>query len=170
MKIHFLLLALSVCLISCKQSNPEKNSELALLETSQDNYKSFGEEISPANALNAAQMKAEYASLKPGDSIKAKFRTTVNSVCKMKGCWMTLELPEEDNDPMVKFRDYAFFVPKDIEGREVIVEGVAFMEETSVEDQKHYAEDAGRSKEEIAAITEVKRSPAFLAIGVLLKE
>lgn len=40
----------------------------------------------------------------------------------------------------------------------------------SIEDQRHYAEDGGKSKEEIAAITEVKRTLAFEADGVLIPE
>ncbi|MBT8296250.1 MAG: DUF4920 domain-containing protein, partial [Gramella sp.] len=73
-------------------------------------------------------------------------------------------------DPMVKFKDYGFFVPKDIEGSEVIVEGIAFIEETSVEDRKHLAKDAGKTSEEIDNITEPSRTFGFLAHGVLIKK
>ncbi|MDX1762344.1 MAG: DUF4920 domain-containing protein, partial [Christiangramia sp.] len=145
MKTQLVLLALSLCLFSCKQGESEQKSEIAFLENAQEDYQSFGEKISSANALSASQMQEKYASLQPGDTINAKFATTVNSVCKMKGCWMTLDLPNMEDEPMVKFKDYGFFVPKDIEGKEVIVEGIAFIEETSVEDQKHFAEDAGKS-------------------------
>ena len=170
MRKYLLISALLLSLFSCKQSNDENKKDLAMLNTVQQEYKSFGEEITPANSLSAEEMKLKFDALKPGDTITAKFTTSVNSVCKMKGCWMTLELPGANEEPMVKFKDYGFFVPKDIEGKEVIVEGIAFIEETSVEDQKHFAEDGGKSKEEIAAITQVKRSPGFLAHGVLLKE
>jgi hypothetical protein len=71
---------------------------------------------------------------------------------------------------MVKFKDYGFFMPKNIAGKEVIVNGKAFVSEVSVEEQRHYAEDAGKSEDEIAAITEVKRTYTFEADGVLLKE
>ncbi len=170
MKNHLLFFAFILILASCKQSTEQKKMDLAQLETSQEKFESFGEQITPENSLTAAQMKLKFDSLKPGDTINAKFRTNVNSVCKMKGCWMTLALPDSDEEPLVKFKDYGFFVPKDIEGKEVVVEGIAFIEETSVEDQKHFAEDAGKSKEEIASITETKRSPGFLAHGVLLKQ
>jgi hypothetical protein len=40
----------------------------------------------------------------------------------------------------------------------------------SVKDQKHYAEDGGKSKEEIAKITTTKKTLGFEADGVLLKE
>jgi hypothetical protein len=42
--------------------------------------------------------------------------------------------------------------------------------ETSVEELRHYAEDAGKSQEEIEAITEPKKTYSFVADGVLLKE
>ena len=82
---------------------------------------------------------------------------------------MKLKL-ENGEEAMVKFKDYGFFMPKDIAGKEVIVNGLAFIEEMSVEEQKHYAEDAGESKEVIAAITAPKKTYRFEADGVLLKK
>jgi hypothetical protein len=60
-------------------------------------------------------------------------------------------------------------VPKNSEGKETIVEGIAFVERTSVEDLKHFAEDGGKSKAEIEAITEPKISYSFTATGVLVQ-
>jgi hypothetical protein len=74
----------------------------------------------------------------------------------------------EEKEVMVKFKDYGFFVPTDATG-EVIVNGKAFVKETSVDELQHYAEDAGKSPEEIAKITEPKKTLSFLADGVLLK-
>jgi hypothetical protein len=65
----------------------------------------------------------------------------------------------------VTFKDYGFFVPKDSKGHEMIVEGRAFIEETDVETLKHYAEDAGESEEDIAAITSPKLNYRFIAEG-----
>lgn len=170
MKNFLIIIAFVFSIVSCKQNKTDKNPDLAQLEETQEQYKSFGKEMTTENSLTAEEMKEKFASLKVGDTIKAKFTTSVNSVCKMKGCWMTLDLPETDEDPMVKFKDYGFFVPKDIEGNEVIVEGIAFIEETSVEDQKHYAKDAGKTEEEIEAISQPTKSYGFLADGVLLKQ
>ena len=61
-------------------------------------------------------------------------------------------------------------MPKDITGQEIIVNGKAYVEEMSVEDQRHFAEDGGKSAEEIAAITAPKRTLAFEADGVLIPE
>ncbi len=170
MKNLYVFIVITLFLFSCGNESKDKTQEIAQVNLVQEDFQSFGKKISAENSLSAAQMKQKFESLKPGDTIHAKFRTIVNSVCKMKGCWMTLELPDSDEDSMVKFKDYGFFVPKDIDGEEVIVQGIAFIEETSVEDQRHFAEDAGKSKEEIEAITKPKHTMSFLADGVLLKE
>ena len=168
---NYLILSLFVLAsLGCKNRGTEDRAELVPTSVSQEEFSSFGRKISPQNALSATEVGEQIKSLKPGDTLAVKFRTKVVGVCKMKGCWMTLDLPNIEKDPMVKFKDYGFFVPKDIEGREVIVEGIAFMEETSIEDLKHLAGDAGKSQEEIDAISLPERSPAFLAEGVLIKE
>ncbi|MEN0048567.1 MAG: DUF4920 domain-containing protein, partial [Bacteroidota bacterium] len=69
-----------------------------------------------------------------------------------------------------KFKDYGFFVPKDISGRQVIMEGYAYREVTPVEELRHYAKDDGMSEEEIAAITEPEEEFKFMASGVILLE
>ena len=70
---------------------------------------------------------------------------------------------------MVRFKDYGFFMSRDIVGKQVIVNGVAFIEDSSVEDQRHFAYDGGISEKEIALITKVKKTYAFEADGVIIK-
>jgi hypothetical protein len=70
----------------------------------------------------------------------------------------------------VKFKDYGFFVPKDCAGKTAIMEGRAFFRTVSVDELKHYAEDAGKSKEEIEKIKEPQKALAFEAEGVILKD
>ena len=69
---------------------------------------------------------------------------------------------------MVKFKDYGFFMPKNIVGKEVVLDGEATVKEVSVKQQKHYAEDAGKSKKEIDKIKEPKKEVQFVAKGVLV--
>lgn len=103
------------------------------------------------------------------DSLAVKIRGTVESVCQVKGCWMNIVAKDPGKESMfVKFKDYAFFVPKDISGREVIMEGFAFREITPVDELRHYAEDEGKSEAEIAAITEPKVELKFMASGVIV--
>ncbi len=103
------------------------------------------------------------------DTLHTQVVGKVESVCQAKGCWMNI-VADQDATPemMVKFKDYGFFMPKDIVGKDVVMNGIAFYEVTPVDELRHYAEDAGKSTEEIAAITEPKKELKFLADGVIL--
>tara|TARA_B110000091_G_scaffold212337_1_gene258877 strand:- start:1477 stop:1980 length:504 start_codon:yes stop_codon:yes gene_type:complete len=131
-------------------------------------FRSFGDVITAKNALSSQEVFTKMKLLKVGDTLPVKFISTIKEVCSSKGCWMKLPLNEIE-ETMVRFKDYGFFMPLDSEGKEVIVEGVAFVKETSVEELQHYAKDAGKSKEEIANITAPESTFAFEANGVLLK-
>ncbi|NJX16338.1 DUF4920 domain-containing protein [Tamlana crocina] len=152
-------------LLSCKNKT-EQVPEIPQV-ISETNYKSFGKTIVPDDAIAAKSMAAHYEKMSTGDSINSKIKAKVNSVCQAKGCWMRLDL-ENGNEVMVKFKDYGFFVPKDITGKQVIVNGKAFVDEVPAEALRHYAQDAGKTEEEIAKITTPKRTPSFEADGVLL--
>ena len=126
----------------------------------------FGDKISEKKAVSYEKLLKK---MKKKDSLEVKVVGTVESVCQMKGCWMTIVSKDDDNpDMMVKFKDYGFFVPMDISGKQVIMQGYAYKEVTPVDELRHYAEDAGKSKEEIQAITEPKEEFKFMASGVIL--
>ena len=61
-------------------------------------------------------------------------------------------------------------VPKDAGGKKAVFEGEAKMETVVVATLKYYAEDAGKSKEEIEAITEPETKLTFVASGVEIEE
>ncbi|WP_339651419.1 DUF4920 domain-containing protein [uncultured Salegentibacter sp.] len=168
MKKFAAILALSLIFIGCKNEKSNKETEV-VAEKNTTSYNSFGAEINSESAISSSEALNKFNSLKPGDTLDLKFKSKINNVCKKKGCWMILELPEGE-DVRVTFKDYGFFVPKDSENTDVIVEGKAFINQMSIEDQKHYAEDEGKSEAEIAAITSPEVSRAFIANGVLLKE
>ncbi|HEY0679285.1 MAG TPA: DUF4920 domain-containing protein [Chitinophagaceae bacterium] len=105
--------------------------------------------------------------IKEQDKYSGKVKGKVVSVCQEKGCWMKIE--RDNGEPMmVKFKDYGFFMPKNIEGKEVVLDGEATIKETSVKQLRHYAEDAGKSKEEIEKIKSPKKEVIFVAKGVLV--
>ena len=141
------------------------------ISSCQDNnkYDSFGKQISATDALQLDKVTNQYNNLKTGERVQIKFEAKAKDVCQAKGCWMTLDL-ENGEQVMVKFKDYAFFVPKDISGKEVVLNGKAFIEEVSVEEQRHYAQDAGKTEAEILTITKPKRTLSFEADGVLIKQ
>ena len=101
------------------------------------------------------------------DKYVGKITGKVVEVCQEKGCWMKLQ-KSDGAHLMVKFKDYKFFMPKDILGKEVVLEGQAVVKQVSVEQLKHYAKDAGKSEEEIEKIKESKREIQFIAAGVLV--
>lgn len=158
---------------SCKQQDAVQNLEESKTQieelTSASSQNFFGQEFDVTTPKTADEAGISYNTLKQGDTIDVTFQSTVNSVCKKKGCWMRLEMPE-GTETFVKFKDYGFFVPKDIAGQKAIVHGKAFITETSVEDLKHFAEDAGKSKDEIDAITEPQIVYGFTADGVYIEQ
>lgn len=162
---HLLFIATFALLIGCNE-NKKQEAPMDEVEETAMTYDTFGEKISDEGVLSKLEIIEKYNSLQLGDTVAVKFSSEVKEVCQNKGCWMRLDLGE--NEAMVKFKDYGFFMPKDIAGQEVIVDGVAFVEEMSVEDQRHFAEDAGKTKEEIEAITEPKRTLSFISSGVLI--
>jgi hypothetical protein len=132
----------------------------------QEENRQFGDPVAEEGAVSYEEMLLQ---IQGKDSLAVKVVGKVDAVCQMKGCWMNITAEESGKPEMVvKFKDYGFFVPKDIAGRHVVVEGYAFREETSVEELRHFAEDAGKSKEEIQAITEPVEELKFMATGVLL--
>ncbi len=162
MKKIVAIVTISAALVSCN-----KKDETAVKSDPKMTYASFGDKITQENAITKDEMLTKYKSLKAGDTLDIKLATKINEICQNKGCWMTLDLGNDEN-AFVKFKDYGFFVPMNAQKREAIVEGKAFVEETSVAELKHYAEDEGKSANEIAKITEPKTEYKFLAHGVLI--
>ena len=57
-----------------------------------------------------------------------------------------------------------------VEGKKAIIQGDLFLDTVTVEMLKHEAEDAGKSEEEIAQITEPIYDMRFTADGVIIAE
>ncbi len=150
-------------LTSCKKETIASEKDI------QDNYAFFGDSISADNAISNEEMISKFEKLKAGDTLNVKFKSLIKNVCQKKGCWMTLELSNKI-EAFVKFKDYAFFVPKNAQDEEVIVNGKAFVSIESVEELKHYAKDAGKSQASIDSIVTPKTTYSFMADGVLIKK
>ena len=128
----------------------------------------FGEEF---NADGAADINSiDPSSIAESDSLDAVVYGTVKEVCQVKGCWMTVVSDADTSQVInVRFKDYGFFVPKEGQySKDVIMKGVAKMDTLTVQQLRHYAEDAGKSQEEIDAITAPEISVNFTAEGVLI--
>lgn len=98
-------------------------------------------------------------------AFEGKVTGKVKEVCKAMGCWMKLE-KSDGTTLMVKTKDHAYFMPQDILGKTVVIEGTAEVKEVSEEKRKHFAEDGGKTKEEIAKIKGAEKQVQFIAKSV----
>lgn len=132
-------------------------------------YALFGEKFTLDKVITEKEMLKKYKALKKGDTLTVKFTSNIKSVCKKKGCWMNLDL-SNDQKAFVKFKDYGFFVPLNADGSDAVVSGKAYVEIVSVDELRHYAKDAGKSQAEINKIKKPEVTYAFMADGVYLKK
>lgn len=112
---------------------------------------------------------SELQSKLSNDAFEGQLSGKIKEVCQSMGCWITLE-KADGTTLMVKMKDHAFFLPKDLAGRTVVIEGTAGMEDVTEKKRKHLAEDAGKSKEEIAKIKGPIKELHFTASGVKVVE
>lgn len=142
------------------QNEPETTTEAVATSTT------FGKKFSEENVMTMAQLQEV---VREQDSVQAIVAGEIVASCQSKGCWMDIKMV--DNSTMkVTFKDYGFFLPiEDLTGKEVVFTGTAKRALTSVDDQRHYAKDAGKSQQEIEAITAPKEELRFVADGVILK-
>lgn len=126
----------------------------------------YGKTVTKDKAITLASLNKKLTN----DTVyTGKISGQVTEVCKKKGCFMKLK-QDNGEDIMVRFTDYAYFMPQNIVGKKVVVEGKAKVSETSVERLRHYAKDAGKSQEEIAKINKAKKDVTIMADGVLVME
>ena len=159
MKKLLILSTVSLLYFTACTSNTETK------ETVTENLLYFGDTITQEGAQPIADVAKI---LGENDTVKTKIIGKIESVCQKKGCWMKMNIAA-NKEMMVRFKDYGFFMPKDASGKEVVIDGIVFKSTTTVEELRHYAEDAGKSKEEIAKITEPETEIAFEANGVIIK-
>lgn len=125
----------------------------------------FGAKTSAKGAVDISKLPAK---LEKKDSIgQTKVIAKVLDVCPKKGCWMKVQV-NDSTTAFVKMKDYGFFVPLDMIGKTVVLDTEAKLNTTSVDELKHYAEDAKKPQAEIDAITQPKKEIRLLANGILV--
>ena len=163
---YYVLATAILGLTACKTENKTAETPTAVNPAMSMEY--YGDTIQTADAKSVDET---LMGLKTTDSTITSVTGYVTGVCQMKGCWMILsQNPDDTTGFFVKFRDYGFFVPKDLSGSKVTIQGKAYKEITGVDELKHYAEDEGKSAAEIAKITAPKEEMKFMANGVAVIE
>jgi hypothetical protein len=89
-------------------------------------------------------------------------RGRIADVCQKKGCWTVLR--DGDASVRVRFEDYGFFLPKDVQGREAWVEGVVTVRTLSEGEARHYEAESRQGDPD--AIHGPQREVGFVASGV----
>ena len=153
-KILFFALLISISKLSVSQPPPGPANV----------GNTYGEVIKPNGAIAIAELPGKLAKQ---ETIQTKIKGKVIEVCPKKGCWLALEMPDSSK-VFVKMKDYGFFVPVEMIGKTVVLDGEAALKTTSVSELQHYAEDAKKSKEEIAAITKPQKEIRFTAKGIVV--
>lgn len=164
MQKYSLLLISLLLLAACQPSQEKQNASNAISAAQPVDWKIYGEAVEPEEAVDVSRIPEVLAL---NDSVSIKIKARALSSCSKKGCWMKVGIGKEEQ-MRVTFKDYGFFVPKDLAGEEVIMEGVLKKTVTGVEELRHYAGDAGATEEEIALIKEPKEEYTFEASGVLI--
>lgn len=157
---------LGILLLAACDSPSSEGKEGAIAENEATSQVSgnYGDTITVEKAVTVSEM---YQRVRDKGSFKGKVKGEIKEVCTHKGCWLGLSLP--DGSVMrVTFKDYGFFVPMESTGFTVIIEGEATKTVTDVATLRHYAEDAGKSKEEIEAIDSPEENVTFVANGVII--
>lgn len=126
----------------------------------------FGTEVTAEKAVPVEEMVKNLESKEGEKKMEVKVQGTVVEVCQAEGCW--LRMKNGESNIMVRMKDHKWFVPVAINGKTIVLQGVAEVKETSVAQLKHYAEDAGKTKAEIDAIKEPKKEVLINATGILV--
>ncbi len=161
--ISFLLIATAL-MTSCGSSSTKPTSDT--LHGDSLNVSYYGDSITLDGAISASDLKAK---LGAQAQLNCKVEGVIESVCQKKGCWTEVALSDSET-VHVTFKDYAFFVPKDASGKNIVMEGIVKYDTTDVAMLKHLASDAGEPQSEIDKITEPEFDMTFEASGVIIKE
>ncbi len=154
MKKLFSLALVFICLSAVAQEASEiKSAEKGVI---------YGTTIIvTGDAINPNDLQAKLVN----NVFEGKITGKVKEVCKAMGCWITLE-KSDGTTLMVKSKDHSFFMPQNLTGKTVLIEGTASIKEVTEEKRKHLAEDAGKSKKEIKKIKGAEKQVQFIASGV----
>ncbi len=156
------ILFAAIILLAVACTNNQKTEEIV-----EANHMVYGDStMTDEGVITGAELMGI---LESNDSAQVKVIGTISEVCSKKGCWMEVDL-DENNQMLVRFLDYGFFMPLDAAGSTAIIEGIAKVDTLSVAWLKHQLEDAEASQEEIDAITEPEISYSIEeATGVIIK-
>ncbi|KAB1065542.1 DUF4920 domain-containing protein [Salibacter halophilus] len=146
----------------------EKKTEESEKTTEEVEYPYMaGAEFDQSKAISTDELAQKLQSFE-GDSMPATVKGEIKEVCQKKGCWMRMQVGENE-EMMVRFKDYEFFVPMNSAEHNTTIDGMVYYDTISVKQLKHYAQDAGAPADSLDKIIEPKVTLAFQASGVVVE-
>ena len=116
-------------------------------------------------AISVAELVTQMDKSKDPQTVTIK--SPLSAVCQNAGCWV--QVPKPDGKPlMVRLKNHFTIPPSTPIGTEVYIHGMAYWDTVSVKALRHYAEDAGKSVEEINKITQPEFKLNFEGDGIKL--
>lgn len=163
MKTALLIAGLLFLTASCGNSESTETKENPI-----QLGKNYGPvKVDTSKAISVAEMLTEFEG--KSEEMEFTFLAPIEEVCSKAGCWINVDKGNGETF-MVRFKDHFTIPTKTKPGSEAYLHGVAYWDTVSVEMLQHFAEDAGKTKEEIAKITEAKYELGFEADGIVLKK
>lgn len=99
----------------------------------------------------------------------------IDEICKTAGCWVRLRDPAAETGTPTIFVKFTCpregrLVEMEARNRQVVARGTVVVEEIDEATARHYAEDAGKPAEEIAAIQGPQTIVRFNTPGIMIAE
>jgi hypothetical protein len=124
----------------------------------------YGKKFNQDSAIAITDLETKLSDGKYNGNLTGK----VVEVCQEKGCWIKID--KGNGETILAKTNDEFFMPKNIVGKMVMLNGEASVKERSIKELKHYAADAGKSKDEIDKITAPKKELIFKLKGVVVMD
>jgi hypothetical protein len=148
-------LILNIAIFSCSNSKMADSASLA-------EYGPY--KVEESKAILVPAMVANFAQT-GNQRTSYTVAADIEEVCSNAGCWINIK-KSKDETLMVRFKDH-FTIPVDTKiGTKVFLHGDLYADTVSVDMLRHFAEDAGKSEEEIMKITRPKITTSFEADGI----
>ncbi|RYD82679.1 MAG: DUF4920 domain-containing protein [Sphingobacteriales bacterium] len=162
--VIFLMLLVSACDFSNnnlpKENKPGRTEDM---ETRKVGF--YGKKIDENGAISGRELKDKLGS---NTTMQAKIKGEIVEVAADDSDWLQVDM-EDGTTMQINMKDHSFSIPKDITGRTVIAEGTVRKDSIPVVDLHDYAEEVGKTEEEVRTILELDPKLKFTAEGVIIK-
>lgn len=131
------------------ESEEEVQNPSEPVETREDGSRLYGSVMSETDVTPLATIlsgASEYA----GQVVKTEGEIT--QVCQRMGCWMEIRAEEGSPGIRVPMAGHSFFLPRDLSGSRVTVEGTVVVAELDEETRAHLAEEGGEALDQDVSI------------------